>query len=88
MSDQMNEEQFIGEGIEKCIGIRGNRAYDGSYAAPREAFREVIRAAIEYGKESGRREVLDKYEKIFDYVDVTTNQSAPPQPRSKGARCF
>lgn len=29
--------------IEECIGIRGNKAYNGSYAAPREAFRKVLR---------------------------------------------
>lgn len=32
----------IDKAIESCIGVSGNRAFDGSYAAPREAFRKIL----------------------------------------------
>lgn len=42
----MNDKEILKEKkinfIEKCIGIMGNKAYQGSYAAPREAFRYLI----------------------------------------------
>ncbi len=35
--------------IEQCIGIMGNKAYQGSYAGPREAFRKVLTLAYDRG---------------------------------------
>ena len=39
--------------IEKCIDIRRNTVFNGSYAAPREAFREVITSAHALGRKEG-----------------------------------
>lgn len=44
-------EVYISKAIEECIGVFGTDAYRGSYAAPREAFRKILRHALaEYGE--------------------------------------
>jgi len=69
--------------IERCIEIMGNTVYDGSYAAPREAFRDVLRStrlsaleeAITYiGDHQGWEESEDIYRKHFGLPTKYTPQ--------------
>lgn len=39
--------------IEACVEIRGNKAYDGCYAAPREAYRKILQKEYERGLADG-----------------------------------
>lgn len=48
--------------VEECVGIRGEKTYDGSYAAPREAFERVLKKALS----SYKRALLEKQESFED----------------------
>ncbi len=46
--------------IEKCIAVGSNPAYKGSYAAPREAFRDILERARQEGEKAGREKAIQE----------------------------
>lgn len=71
-----SKERGLNKFIEQCIEIRGNKGYDGSYAAPREAFSKVLSLAIAEAKRE-ERELIRK-----EVEGIVTEQKEPIKGKS------
>lgn len=72
----MDTEQ-INKAIESCVGIMGEKAYQGSYAAPREAFQKILKGLLASLFSDIREKIREKshcephrMEMIVDLADV------------------